>query len=305
MEKQKRRNITGIFILLTAAIIWGMSFVAQKTSVGFVGPFTFMGIRTLLGGITLLPVIAIINARDKKKGTYKKADKRTVLRWGGLVGILLCVATVLQQFGIQDINTTAGKSAFLSAMYVVLVPILSAVFYKKKIRGNVWIGAVLMVVGLFFLCVFNEKLTSFARGDMITIFCSIFFALQIIAVERCGDEVGGVVLSCTQFLVAGSISMIFALMFEEIDVQAILAITPALLYSGIMSCGIAYTFQILGQRLVESSGASIILSSESFFATVAGAIILGEVLDTNKIIGCVLMFAAIIISQLEFKRRKV
>ncbi len=303
MEKKSVRSFLCVIILCTAAIIWGGSFVAQKIGSGTVGPFTFIGIRTLLGSIVLIPFIIASHFRGKKRLDYEKPNVSRAFKWGGLCGLFLFLATSLQQIGIEF--TTAGKSAFLSALYVLFVPILSSLFFKKRIRWNVWTGVGLMLVGLYFLCLFGTGSVVFSKGDSITLGCSIFFAFQIMTIDRAKNGVDVVLLSCIQFFTAGTISMIFALLLETIDINAIMSVAPAILYSGILSCGVAYTFQSIGQKRVEASAASLILSSESFFAVLFGAIILGEPMGINEIFGCMFIFAAILISQITFGKKKV
>ena len=298
--KSKNNSITAALMLCTAALIWGGSFVAQKVGSGVVGPFMFIGVRTLLGSIVLLPVIWMMHARGRKVDTYKAPDVRKSVRWGVLCGVFLFLATVLQQVGIEF--TTAGKSAFLSALYVVFVPVFSAVAFKKKVGWNVWVGVLLTAVGLYLLCIYGTEDLTISRGDLITLACSIFFAFQIMAIERANSKknrVDGVILSCAQFFTAGSLALGGAFLFENIDFNAVLSVAPALLYSGILSCGVAYTFQVLAQKKVEASAASLILSSESLFAVLAGAFILGESLGLKEIFGCVFIFAAILLSQLK------
>lgn len=302
MEKKSIRSFLGVIVLCTAAIIWGGSFVAQKIGSGTVGPFTFIGIRTLLGSIVLVPFIIASHLRGKKRLDYEAPNISRAFKWGGLCGLFLFLATSLQQIGIEF--TTAGKSAFLSALYVLFVPILSSLFFKKRIKWNVWTGVGLMLVGLYFLCLFGTGSIVFSKGDSITLGCSIFFAFQIMTIERAKNRVDVVLLSCIQFFTAGIISLVFALLLEEIDINAILSISTPILYSGVLSCGVAYTFQAIGQKRVEASAASLILSSESFFAVLFGAIILSEPMGINEILGCVFIFGAIIISQMAFEKKQ-
>ena len=302
MERKGIRSFFGIIILCTAAIIWGSSFVAQKVGSGIVGPFTFIGIRTLLGSMVLIPFVVFSNLRGKNCVDYKKPNVSRAFKWGGLCGLFLFIATSLQQIGIEF--TTVGKSAFLSALYVLFVPILSSLFFKKRIKWNVWTGVGLMLVGLYFLCLFGTGSIVFSKGDSITLGCSIFFAFQIMTIERAKNRVDVVLLSCIQFFTAGIISLVFALLLEEIDINAILSISTPILYSGVLSCGVAYTFQAIGQKRVEASAASLILSSESFFAVLFGAIILSEPMGINEILGCVFIFGAIIISQMAFEKKQ-
>lgn len=302
MERKGIRSFFGIIILCTAAIIWGSSFVAQKVGSGIVGPFTFIGIRTLLGSMVLIPFVVFSNLRGKNCVDYKKPNVSRAFKWGGLCGLFLFIATSLQQIGIEF--TTVGKSAFLSALYVLLVPILSSIFFKRRIKWNVWLGVGLMIVGLYFLCLLGTGTIVFSKGDSITLGCSLFFAFQILAIERVKNKVDVVLLSCVQFFTAGIISLVFALLLEEIDINAILSISIPILYSGVLSCGVAYTFQAIGQKHVEASAASLILSSESVFAVLFGAVLLKEPIGVKEILGCAFIFAAITVSQIVFEKKQ-
>lgn len=282
------KSLKSNLLLMLAAIIWGSSFVAQSVGVGYVGPFTFNGVRFIIGGIVLLPVIAL-----RSKTSPSSPSKHHTLKYGMICGIILVIASSLQQVGI--IYTTAGKSGFITALYVILVPFIG-LFLGKRSTAMLWISAVLAVGGMYLLCL-SESMT-INKGDVLTLICAVCFSFHILAVDTFGPHVDGVRLSCTQFFTAGIISMIIAIATEDIALSAILSAYIPLLYSGVMSCGVAYTLQIIGQKNTSPVIASIILSLESVFAVITAWIILGDSLTIRELLGCVIMFAAIVLAQL-------
>ena len=293
-----KNNLKGSVILFLAALIWGISFVSQSVGMDYVGPFTFIGIRTTMGGLVLLPFIFITDRKKKKQGTYVKTDMKKLIICGGLCGLFLCAASTLQTYGLKF--TTTAKSGFLTALYIIFVAVLG-LFYGKKLNVKMALGIIISVVGMYFLCLFGADM-SFNKGDLITVICAVFFSGQILCVDKFVREVDGVKLSCTQFLVAGGISLILMALFETPDINNIMSCYIALLYSGIMSCGIAYTFQVIGQKYAEPTTAAIIMSFEAVFAAIAGWIILSEAMTVSQIFGCLLMFLAIVLVQLPSKK---
>ncbi len=290
-------KIKGNIILFITAIIWGISFVSQSVGMDYIGPNTFMGIRTTMGGIVLLPVIFFSDRNKKKSGAYKKTDIKKLIKYGGLCGIFLCIASTLQTYGLQV--TTTAKSGFLTAFYIIFVAVFG-VLCGKKINLNTIIGVLIAVFGMYFLCLFGEKI-SFNWGDALTLICAVFFAGQILLIDRFITYADGVKLACTQFLVSGIINLILMFIIEKPDIDSILVCSVPLLYSGIMSCGVAYTLQIIGQKYAEPTSASIIMSLESVFAAISGWIILGEKMTLAQISGCAFMFLAIVLVQLPNK----
>lgn len=271
----------------------------------YIGPFTFNGMRSVMGGVVLIPaaLISIKSAGKKQPGTQKpetqqpgtqaaKNDKRTILAGGLCYGCIMFVATSLQQIGIQ--YTQAGKAGFLTAMYVVLVPLIS-VFIRKKVPKKIWLCVTMSVLGMYLLCISGRM--TLGRGDILVILCAFVFALHILAVDYFVERMNGVLLSCLQFLIAGGISVGCMFVFEQPHLEAIFAAKTAMLYAGILSCGVAYTFQIVGQKGVNPTFASLILSLESVFSVIGGWLILHEILSARELIGCVIMFAAIVIVQ--------
>lgn len=291
-------KLKGNIILFITAIIWGISFVSQSVGMDFIGPNTFMGIRTTMGGLVLLPFIFFSDKKKKKDGTYQKTDMKKLLKYGIFCGLFLCVASTLQTYGLQV--TTTAKSGFLTAFYIIFVSIFG-IFCKKKLNSKMVLGVLTAIVGMYFLCLFGEKI-SFNYGDALTLLCAVFFAGQILLIDKYVNYVDGVKLACTQFLVAGIINLIIMFLIEKPDMANILSCTIPLLYSGIMSCGVAYTFQIIGQKYTDPTSASIIMSLESVFAAISGWILLSEAMNLSQIFGCALMFLAIVLVQLPDKR---
>jgi drug/metabolite transporter (DMT)-like permease len=228
-----------------------------------------------------------------------KGQERKVLLAGGLVcGLLLCLATSLQQVGLQ--YTTAGKGGFITSLYIVLVPCLG-LFIGQRIGKALWAAVVLAVVGLYLLCM-GERLV-LERGDFYILLCALTFAFHILAVGYYATRTDGIKLSCLQFLISGALGMVFMFIFETPHIKDILACTLPILYAGIFSCGLAYTFQIIGQKHVDPTVASLLMSFESVFAALSGALILGEHLSFKELSGCILMFCAVILAQLPEKRK--
>lgn len=287
-------KLKGNIILFVTAIIWGISFVSQSVGMEYIEPNTFMGIRTTMGGLVLLPVIIFSDLAKKKRGEYKKTNTKKLLIYGIICGLLLCIASTLQTYGLK--YTTTAKSGFLTALYIIFVAIIG-IFAGKKMNFKIAGGVLTAVVGMYFLCLFGET-TNFNVGDGLTLLCAVFFAGQIMVIDRCVSEVDGVKLACTQFLVAGIINLIIMFLIEKPNMDAILSCATALLYSGIMSCGVAYTLQIIGQKYADPTSASIIMSLESVFAAISGWILLSQAMTIAQIAGCLLMFLAIVLVQL-------
>ncbi len=288
------RKLKGNIILFITAIIWGMSFVAQSVGMEHIEPNTFMAIRTLMGGIVLLPVIFILDKAKKKQKTHKKTDMKKLLIYGAVCGMFLCIAQTLQTYGLQ--TTTTAKSGFLTALYIIFVSVIG-LFVGKKLTLKMVLGILTAVVGMYFLCLFGENIT-FNVGDGLTVLCAVFFAGQILCIDKFVSDMDGLKLSCTQFLFAGTINLIAMFILETPDIKNILACATALLYSGVMSCGVAYTLQVIGQKYADPTSASIIMSLESVFAAISGWIILSQSMVISQIIGCLLMFLAIVLVQL-------
>lgn len=283
-----------LLLFLTAAI-WGVAFVAQSVGMDYVKPFTFNGVRSLLGALVLLPAIYSFN---KKKDSEAKAKENPKTLWlgGVLCGVCLCVASSLQQVGIQ--YTTAGKAGFLTAMYIIIVPVIG-LFLKQKCSPFVGISIVLATIGLYLLSI-NDGF-NIGKGDICVILCAVVFSLHILVIDYFAPKCDGVKLSCIQFLVCGVICSVIALAIEKPELNRILAAWIPITYAGVMSCGVAYTLQIIGQKGMNPTVASLILSLESVISVLAGWVLLHQALSVRELIGCVIMFAAIILAQLPAK----
>ena len=297
----KTQQIKSSCILFLTALIWGVAFVAQSVGMDYVEPFTFNCIRSLLGGLFLIPCIFALNkinpnrqAEDQKLSQEaRRAGKKKLLAGGVWCGVIICVASNLQQFGIA--HTTVGKAGFITALYIVIVPVLG-IFFRKKCSPFVWVGVILAVCGLYFLCITEGF--QIQKGDFLVFLCALVFSAHIMVIDHYTQLVDGVKMSCIQFLVCGILSGICMLLFENPDLSNILAAWQPILYAGIMSCGVAYTLQIVGQKGMDPTVASLILSLESVISALAGLMLLHQKLSTREVIGCVLMFAAIILAQL-------
>lgn len=280
--------------LLMAAFIWGVAFVAQSVGMDYIGPFTFNGIRCLIGSIVLIPCMVGFDFWKKKSGEKAVCeDKKTLWKAGILCGVILFAATNAQQIGLQ--YTTAGKAGFITALYIVLVPIIG-IFLKKKTGWNIWISVLIAVVGFYLLCIKDGFALS--KGDFYVLICSLVFPFHIWAVNHYAPKVDGVRLSCIQFLVCGVLSMICMFLFESPQIENVLQAWMPLLYAGILSCGVGYTLQIAGQKDFNPTVASLLMSFESVFSVLAGWILLGEALSRREIFGCVLIFAGVILAQI-------
>ena len=284
-------------LLVLTALIWGCAFVAQSVGMDFVGPFTFNMARFLIGAIVLLPVIWFMD-RQRKTGAEKGAGQKTLIIGGICCGIALAVASTLQQWGI--LFTTVGKAGFITAMYIVIVPLLG-IFIGKKVRPLI-IGCVaIAVVGFYFLCM-TESLR-LGLGDFLVLLCAIAFSIHILVIDHFSPKVDGVKMSAIQFLTAAIISAVPTLLWEQPVLTYILQAWQAVLYAGVMSCGVAYTLQIIAQKNADPTVASLLLSLESVFSVLAGWVLLGQELSLKELFGCVLIFCAIILAQLPEKKK--
>lgn len=310
------KKIKGDLMLLLTAMIWGSSFVAQKSGMELIGPFAFNGIRTIIAGLSLLLLIFIMGrVKNNSTAAECKADstapedktmqRRTLIKGGVSCGIVLCIAGMLQQIGM--IYTTAGKAGFITALYVVLVPVMGLVL-RKKVRPLIWLCVLASAIGLYLLCMpASGGAGSINKGDLIVLACAVCFAVHILLIDHFSPKVDGVRLSCIQFFVAGVIAVILMFPLDPLlgyDIPSfsqLLDVWIPILYSGVLSCGVGYTLQIVAQADTDPTVASMILCLESVFAVIAGMIILGESMSLRETIGCVIMFAAILAAQMPAK----
>lgn len=305
---QSKSPWKGSLLLFLAAFIWGTAFVAQSVGMDYLGPLSFNGARFLLGSAVLLPVIWFRRARlpklERRPGKTEESGKpagnlKATVTGGICCGLILCGAALLQQYGI--LYTTVGKAGFITTLYIILVPIFG-IFLKKRIPGKVWAGAAIAAFGMYLLCI-SESLT-LGRGDGLVFLCAILFSVHILAIDYFSAGVDGVELSCIQFLTAGVIGSILALAFEKPDIGDFLNGILPLAYAGILSSGVAYTLQVLGQKDTDPTVASLVLSLESVVSVLAGWAVLGQALTGRELAGCGLVFCAVILVQLPGKRER-
>lgn len=294
MKDIKIRNT--ILLILTAAI-WGSAFVAQSVGMQYVGPFTFTCTRSFIGGIFLIPCIMILEKLGLSKKEETSKDKKSLLMGGVCCGTALFVASNLQQIGM--LYTTPGKAGFITALYIVIVPIMG-IFLKKKCTPMVWLGVFLAVIGFYRLSI-NDGF-SLSYGDGLILACAVVFSVHILVIDHFSRFVDGVKMSCIQFLVCGVLSLVCMLIFEEPSITAICTAWAPILYAGVLSSGVAYTLQIVGQKGYNPTIAALLLSLESVFSVLAGWIVLHQSLSGRELSGCVMIFAAVIFAQLPSKK---
>ena len=281
--------------LLITAIIWGFAFVAQTVGMDYVGPFTFVSARFFIGAATLLPLILWNRKKWKTTKTEETAGgKRTLLLGGLCCGVALCVASTLQQIGLQ--YTTTGKAGFITTLYVLFVPLLGLLL-RRRIPRKIWLCVVLAAVGLYFLSMTGGSF-SLSKGDAFCALCAFCFAIQILVVDYFSPKVNGVYLSALQFLVCGVIAAIPMMILEKPTLSALIGGAASILYAGILSSGCGYTLQIIGQRFAEPTTATLLMCLESVFSMVGGVLILHQIPTGRELFGAGLMFLAVILAQI-------
>ncbi|MBR5497633.1 MAG: DMT family transporter [Clostridia bacterium] len=305
MEKDKKLKALSPVLLVLAAVIWGVSFISQSEG-GEIGSFTFQAIRCTMAYLSIGTVVLITDNTKKARLTKKRykgirdwfRGNKQLVKCGIICGIALTFAANLQQFGIDLMGkeTSSGKPAFLTALYIVIVPIFG-IFSKKKLHPLSWLSVAVAVGGLYLISVKQGTAFGISFPDALLIACAVFFGIQIFAVDTMGKEIDGVKLSCIQFFIVATISAIGMILFEKPDMSAISANMVHLLYSGVMSGGVAYTLQILGQKRCQPVLASLLMSLESVFAALSDWMIRGNSLNARELTGCVVMFAAILLAQ--------
>lgn len=313
----QKHTVRQSLLLFLAAFIWGVAFVAQSNAMEYVQPFTFMSVRNIIGGLFLIPCIMFlkkigaIEESEVTKSEMTEVDKlpawmkkmgidKNLLTGGIVCGVILCVAGNLQQFGI--LYTSVGKSGFLTAIYIILVPVFG-IFLKRKAGIKVWISVLIALAGLYLLCV-TEKLT-IVPADFMLLGCAAVFSFHILAVDHFVQKCDGVKLSCIQFLVCGILSGVCMFLFEQPNMNAILAAWLPIAYAGFLSSGVAYTLQVVGQKGTNPTVASLILSLESVFSALAGWVLLHQILSTKEMVGCGLVFLAIVLAQLPVGKKEM
>ena len=299
----KNKQSLGSLLLLLTTIIWGTTFVAQDTAMEFIGPYAFQFARSIVGSLVLVPVILLTDAQKKKTAQApSSADTKNLILGGAVCGFFLCVASCLQQVGIA-MGTSGGKAGFITAMYILFVPILG-LFLGKKVPPIIWACVLLAGAGLYLLCLDGEA-SGFAASDLLVLGCGVVFSFQILAVDHFVAKVDCLKLASLQFLFSGLFSFIPMLVFEGAGelVNVPLALWQ-ILFAGVLSCGVAYTLQMVGQKYTEPAIASLIMSLEAVFATIAGVFFLPDgVLSLREFAGCGVMLVAIILSQINFKKK--
>ena len=296
-----KTQFKGVLMLLLTAIIWGVSFVAQSVGTDILGGFSFNGIRTLIGAVVLLPFV-IYGSVKKKKGLslselkeYKKTSRKE-FKIGIFIGVIFCIACNAQQYAFVY-GCSSGKVAFITAMYMFIVPIIKMIS-GKRIPALTIVSVIIGIAGMYFLCINPSDLSTFGLGEVFALVCAVFYALHIVFIEKYAAECDDIKLSFTQFAFSGIVTSVLMLVFENPTLEGIKLSVIPLLYSGVLSCGVAYTLQIVGQKYTEATVASILMCLESVFAAIAGALLLKEYMSIREIIGACIMFSAIILSQI-------
>ena len=289
MQEEKQHSLGADLLLLLVALIWGFGFVAQRVGMDHLGPYTFNGIRFLLGGLCLLP-LAIRRAPVPMEWKKRRIP---LVKAGMLAGVVLFIAATLQQVGLQ--YTTAGKAGFITGLYVVLVPIIGLLFRQRTTTGT-WLGAVTAVIGLYLLSVTEDF--RIAPGDLLELIGAVFWAGHVLMLSYLSPRTVPVRLAMAQFVVCGALSLLTGIILETITLQAIMDAVVPIFYGGVCSVGAGYTLQVVVQRKAHPSHAAILLSMESPFAALGGWLLLSEVLSGRALTGCGLMLAGMLLSQL-------
>lgn len=288
-------------MLLLAAFIWGSAFVAQSVGMDYVEPFTFNCVRSIIGGLVLIPCIYLLGRlkSPEERAAAVQTDKKTLLIGGVSCGVILCLASNTQQIGIM--YTSVGKAGFITALYIVIVPILG-IFLKRHCGWKVWVSVVIALVGFYLLCMVGGF--SLERGDVWLLACAVLFSFHILVIDHFSPMVDGVKMSCIQFFTCGILSGVAMLVKETPDLKSILAAWLPILYAGVLSSGVAYTLQIVGQKNYNPTVATLLLSLESVFSVLTGWVVLHQKLSVRELSGCVLIFIAVLLAQLPEREKK-
>ena len=311
----KAKKIGSSLLLTLTALIWGVAFVAQSVGMDHVGPYTFNAARFIIGGVVLLPVVAIFS---KKK--VNAASVRIGIIGGVCCGACLSVASSLQQVGILY-SDSVGKVGFITSLYIIIVPLLG-IFMGKKVSVNVWISVLIAAAGMYLLCFADSFLQpgdslllqadggggsggfSLQPGDLLVLLCAVGFSVHILVIDYFSPKADGVLISCIQFFVAGFVCTVLTVLFEKPSMENILAAKGPILYAGVLSSGVGYTLQVVAQKQIEPTVASLLMSLESVFSVIAGVFLLEQLLSAAELLGCVLVFAAIVLAQLPYQAWK-
>lgn len=294
-----KKELKYLPMLMLTALIWGVAFVAQSVGNEYVGPFTFNAVRSLLGGAVLLPMIPLLGRLSgNRREEAAPADRKNLWLGGALCGIILGLASSLQQWALE--YASVGKAGFITALYIVIVPVLG-IFFHRMPGAQVWLAVVVAVAGLYLLCWSGGA--ALGPGEWMLFGCSALFSLHILVIDHFSPLVDGVKLSCIQFFVAGLFCAVPTLLFEKPAVSDVLAAWAPILYAGALSCGVAYTLQVVAQKHVEPTLASLTLSLESVFSVLAGWLLLHQTLTARELAGCALVFCAIVLAQLPSRKK--
>ena len=299
MNKEKQRTVLCNLMLITAAAIWGSNFVFQKIVATDIGPFFFMSLRSLLGSLTLLPIIKFFS-RKTPMPRYDRASFLSLLKTAALCGTFNVGGCVMVQFGL--IYTNASKAGFLNAIYIIFVPVIGMLFFKKKASRFMWLGIVLAVIGLYNLCL-AETLT-INPGDLIILASTLCFATHIHLIAKYVQKFNGMHLSCLEFFWASFLCMVLSLIFEDPSVSQIVQCYPSILFAGVLGIGVCYALQVTAQKYTDPTVAALLMSLESVFGAIGGVFILGEAFTLKEFIGILFIIAAIIIAQIPSKKTK-
>ncbi len=303
----KRKLLSNIALVL-AALVWGIAFVSQEQAAKYIDTFTVNALRSLIAAAALIPLI-IFKSKSTGRPILEKSkdDRKLLIKAGVMCGTLLCLSSSLQQFGISiypEHAATSARSGFITALYVIFVPIFGLLLFRRKVGFTVWISVIVATTGLYLLCG-SQGITGIYLGDLVVLCCAVSFSLQILCVDHFIDRVDGIKLSAVQFLTCGILSMILMFIFERPDIESIMHSAKYVLYLGIVSSGCGYTLQIIGQKYSDNpTVASILMSLESVFAALGGWVLLHKALSPIEITGCVVMFAAIVLAQLPTKNKE-
>ncbi len=302
----QNKKLKGNIYLLLAGFLWGLSFIFQSKGIEVVPPIAFNGIRCLLGGVVLLPVIYIVDRNKAKNGIPVMKFDKTLITGGVLCGVFLCIATTLQTVGMLE--TSPGKAGFITALYMIIVPVINLLRGKKP-TIMIFMAVAIAVAGLYFMCIPKGGFT-LTTGDLLVFCCAFVFSGHILAIDHFSPKVDGIKLSAMQFFVCGIINIIWMFFDEVPTITNVMAAKIDIAYAGIVSCGVAYTLQIVGQKYTDPTSASILMSLESVFATLATVVLValgweltGGALSAREIFGCVLMFGAILLVQMPDKKQ--
>ena len=306
-----KSKFTATVMLFTTAIIWGFAFVAQVLGSDHVEPFTFNGIRFMLGAASLIPVYCLFEKEQDLTPVMRRARHKRTAFSAVLGGLCLFIAAALQQFG-ADMTRDPGKAGFITGLYTVLTPVFYFLIFRKKTGWNTWLGCVLATVGLYLLCLRNGEGTMFGLGELVLLIGAFFWAGHILLVDRVIDEISPLRFSSWQFFISGALGLLSGVIFEDITWSGVWEAKWAILYCGLLSVGVAYTMQVLAQKRSEPTYAAIIFSTESVFAAIGGLLwnlITPEALHVDQEIlpvgylGCLIIFSGIVLSQLSFKKK--